>query len=115
MICKTFDSVLVPFSFTESAFTKKRPALVLSHMAAFNIPANHTILAMITSAQHVRWPLDTVIIDICSAGLSKECVIRVKLFTLDNHLIIKKIGTLNLLDQKLVQKNFSKLWAFNGK
>jgi len=48
--------VAVPFPFTERLGEKKRPALVLSRKP-FN-RAEHTVLAMITSAAHRRWPGD---------------------------------------------------------
>ena len=110
MIYKTFDIILVPFPFSESSISKKRPALVLSHAASFNIPCNHTVLAMITSAQHNQWQLDTIILDLLSAGLPKESVVRMKLFTIDNQLIIKKLGTLGAHDQKTIQKNLLSIY-----
>ena len=113
MICKTFDVILVPFPFSESAGTKKRPALVLSHAGTFNVPCNHTVLAMITSAQHNSWPLDAPIINLLSAGLPKESIVRMKLFTLDNQLIIKKLGTLGEKDQKVVKKSLKTLFVLD--
>jgi len=49
----TFDRfavVRVPFPFTDPNAAKNRPALVLSDRDAFNAPAGHSVMAMITSA-----------------------------------------------------------------
>ena len=41
--------VRVPFPFTDRNATKNRPAVVLSDAVAFNTPAGHSVMAMITS------------------------------------------------------------------
>ena len=94
-----FDVVVVPFPFTDRDASKRRPALVLSS-SAFNQKAAHSVLAMITSAGQSSWPGDHLIKDLDSAGLPGECVIRLKLFTLDHRLVIRKAGTLGTADQK---------------
>ncbi len=106
---KTFDVVLVPFPFVDSALSKHRPALILSS-TAFGLNIEHHVLAMITSAVHSPWPLDTTIKYLTSAGLSKPSIIRMKLFTLDERLIIQKIGALTPTDQKTVISNLSSLF-----
>ena len=97
-----FDVVVVPFPFTDRGATKRRPALVLSS-SAFNQKAAHSVLAMITSAGQSSWPGDHLIKDLDTAGLPAECVIRLKLFTLDHRLVIRKAGTLGPADQKKLQ------------
>ena len=81
-----FDIVVVPFPFTDKAAQKRRPALVISDSKAFNQPAGHSVMAMITSAGNAPWPLDTHITDLKSAGLSAPSVVRMKLFTLDHQI-----------------------------
>jgi mRNA interferase MazF len=46
-----FAVVRVPFPFTDRAASKNRPALVLSDLEAFNVPAGHSVMAMITSSK----------------------------------------------------------------
>jgi len=58
MAYEPFDVVAVPFPFTDSAQTKRRPALALSQNTKFGNKIGHTILAMITSQKNVPWPLD---------------------------------------------------------
>ncbi|KKT23258.1 MAG: hypothetical protein UW09_C0004G0003 [candidate division TM6 bacterium GW2011_GWF2_43_87] len=105
---KTFDVVLVPFPFVDSGITKLRPAVILSS-AAFGLKIEHHVLAMVTSAQHTPWPLDTQITNLKSAGLSKESLIRMKLFTLDERLIIQKIGSLDSNDQNNISDHLTNL------
>jgi len=94
-----FDVVVVPFPFTDRATSKRRPALVLSDRQIFTAKAGHSVLAMITSANNSDWPLDIVINDLDAAGLPSPSIVRMKLFTLDNQLIIRKAGKLSLADQ----------------
>jgi mRNA interferase MazF len=104
VIYKSFEVVVVPFPFTDRKEGKRRPALVLSDSIQFNKPSGHTVLAMITSLKNPDWPLDTTITDNRQAGLKAPSKVRMKLFTLDNRLIAKKIGTLNSKDKKAVIK-----------
>jgi mRNA interferase MazF len=101
-----FDTVVVPFPFTDRQATKKRPALILS-TAAFTAETGNMILAMITSSQQSAWPGDTELENLGEAGLQKPCKVRMKLFTLDRHLIIGRIGYLSDLDQLAVKAALS--------
>jgi mRNA interferase MazF len=93
MIFEPFDVVVVSFPFVDAPKRKPRPALVLSTPES-NGASRHTILAMITRATHTRWPSDHAIVDLGSAGLRHSSVVRWKLFTLDNRIIQRRIGTL---------------------
>ncbi len=98
MTCEPWDVIVVPFPFTERAGDKRRPALVLSR-TAFN-ERGHSVLAMITSTGHAPWPGDTDIQHLDEAGLRTPCLVRLKLFTLDNRLIIRTIGRLSTDDAR---------------
>lgn len=100
VICSPFALVVVPFPFTDQAVAKKRPALVLSS-AAFN-RQGHTILAMVTSKGHSPWPGDTPIRDLAGAGLPAPSLVRLKLFTLDNRLLLRQLGSLGAGDAAAV-------------
>lgn len=100
MICNRWSVVVVPFPFSDKPGTKRRPALVLSN-EIFN-QHGHSILAMITTKQHYPWPGDCDIIDIASAGLKVPCIVRLKIFTLDNRLILRNIGRLTREDAEKV-------------
>ena len=106
---KMFDVVVVPFPFTDQDTDKRRPALVLSDHTRFNDETQNCVMAMITSAKNPDWPLDAKIGSIKKAGLPAPSKVRMKLFTLDSRLIVKKIGGLAAKDQEIVKKNLKKL------
>jgi mRNA-degrading endonuclease toxin of MazEF toxin-antitoxin module len=104
-----FDVVRVPFPFTDRQAGKIRPVLVISDGAAFNRPAGHSVMAMITSSAHAPWPLDVPIGDLKSAGLPAPSIVRFKLFTLDHRLVRGKLGRLAEADRIKVGKALRRL------
>ena len=110
MTYKAFDVVVVPFPFTDRAASKRRPALVLSDRDAFNARVGQSVLAMITSAAHSDWPLDTEIGDLKAAGLPSPSIVRMKLFTLDHQLILRKAGSLGPKDRAAVARSVRRLF-----
>ena len=110
MTYKTFDIVVVPFPFTDSKQSKRRPALIVSSAQSFNDDAEHSIMVMVTTAIKEMWPLDVPIKDLKSAGLSKPSAVRMKFFTLDNRLIIRKVGQLSIKDKTIFCDQFQELF-----
>jgi len=106
VISERWDVVVVPFPFTERADTKRRPALAIS-ATAFN-ENGQTVLAMITTKSHPPWPGDAKIEEFGVAGLEMPCMVRLKIFTLDNRLIMKKIGHLSSLDRQGVAEQIQR-------
>lgn len=111
MIFDSLDVVVVPFPFTDRWRTKRRPAPVISS-AVFNRVHHQSILAMITSAA-TDWPSDVEIQGWKEAGLRVPCKIRFKLFTLDDALIVRKLGRLPMADRKAVSKALGRVLASN--
>ncbi len=109
MTFKAFDVVVVPFPFTDRTATKRRPALVLSDATNFNKKVGQSVLAMITSASNSDWPLDVNIQDLDMAGLPSPSVVRMKLFTLDDKLVIRKAGVLAKQDCSAVSVSLRQL------
>ena len=107
MICRPYDVVVVPFPFTDRRASKRRPALALSS-EKFSAESGHTILAMITSAANPARPMD-VTIDAADAGLRAPSKVRMKLFTLDNRLILHRAGDLSEKDRGAVAAVMQKL------
>ena len=99
---KPFDVVVVPFPFTDQNTSKRRPGLVLSS-AAFGRSTGHSVLAMITSANQSSWPGDLAIGNLEPTGLTQPCLIRLKLFTLDHRLIVRRVGKLSSADRQRLQ------------
>lgn len=100
MICEAWSVVVVPFPFVDRKHAKRRPALVLSH-EEFN-RVGHSILTMVTTKAHHPWPGDVSIGDVGSAGLQVACIVRLKIFTLDNRLIERQLGQLSEHDRSAV-------------
>lgn len=114
MTFEAFDVVVVPFPFTDRTTMKRRPALVLSDARTFNKQVGQSVLAMITSAKNSDWPLDVEIKDLDSAGLPSASVVRMKLFTLDDQLVIRKAGALAQKDRRNVAAALRQLLKLRG-
>ncbi len=102
-IYDTFDVVELPFPFSDLPKSKIRKALVLTPKS-MNGPNGATTLMMITSRKNSTWVGDVPLVKWSEAGLKKPCYVRLKFFTPDNKLILKKIGKLALEDRNLVSK-----------
>jgi mRNA interferase MazF len=110
-----FAVVRVPFPFTDRQGSKNRPALVISDPVAFNAPAGHSVMAMITSAPNPPWPLDCPIDDLSAAGLPAPSKVRFKLFTLDHRLVRGQLGRLGAADEARVRQALSRLLGLEGR
>ncbi|OGT36726.1 MAG: hypothetical protein A3F12_00385 [Gammaproteobacteria bacterium RIFCSPHIGHO2_12_FULL_38_14] len=107
MTYKPFSVVVLPFPFTETAKTKKRPALIIS-TEQFQQENGHTAVLMITSAQHSNWFGDHLIQDLKHAGLSVDSYVRQKIFTVDLRLIEKRVGMLSTKEIAVVKEILKK-------
>ena len=54
---------------------------------------------MVTTANQSSWPLDWPIQDLEGTGLPKPCLVRLKLFSLDERLILGRLGQLAAADR----------------
>ena len=97
MISDQWDIVRVPFPFTDIAAAKKRPALVLS-ARTFNVASGHTVMAMITKRANNPWPQDYDVQEWAQAGLKLPSWVRMKIFTIENGLIVDRLGRLQAVD-----------------
>ena len=114
MAFDAYDVVVVPFPFTDRSASKRRPALVLSSRAAFNEAVGQSVLAMITSQNNAPWPLDVSIKDLVAAGLPVPSKVRMKLFTLDDRLILRKAGRIGPQDERSVRATLAGLLRIPG-
>ncbi|MGK5083795.1 type II toxin-antitoxin system PemK/MazF family toxin [Bdellovibrionota bacterium FG-1] len=110
MICEQFDVVVVPFPFSDLPKLKKRKAVVVSSKS-FNKANESSILFMITSALKSQWLCDVPVSSLAEAGLNKDCVIRIKAFTLDNGLLLERVGHLGSNDSTKVIEAFKKTFS----
>ncbi len=105
MTCKQWDVAVVPFPFVETSKAKPRPVLIVSSND-FISENDHCVAAMITSATHTRWYRDTSIVNLSKAGLKKDSIVRLKLFTLDMRFKPRLIGNLSKEDRAAFLENF---------
>ena len=112
MICEPFDVVVVPFPFTDREAERRRPALVVSS-PAFNAAHDQSILAMITSAGE-EWRSDVTLRDWREAGLGVPCKVRLKLFTLDDALVLRRAGALSERDAEAVRRSLVRFLAVDA-
>jgi mRNA interferase MazF len=61
------------------------------------------MLGMITTKAEPPWPADHRISDYAAAGLALSCIVRLKLFTIDNRLVERKLGRLANADRAAVR------------
>ena len=104
MIFERFSVVVVPFPFADRAAVRRRPAVVVSDPRALET-AGHTVMAMVTSASNPPWPFDVSIDDLQAAGLPQPSVARMKLFTLDDRLVLRVAGRLADGDAARLQRS----------
>jgi mRNA interferase MazF len=108
-IYSAYEIVVVPFPFTERPVSKRRPVLILSS-DGFNREHDQLLLAMITSGEH-PWKSDVPIIHWREAGLTGRCVLRFKIFTLPQSMVLGRIGALIRSDRLVVGTRFSEVMA----
>jgi mRNA interferase MazF len=87
-----YSVVVVPFPFADRAAARRRPAVVVSAEESLSARVGHSIMAMITSAGNPPWPLDVQITELEAAGLPRPSVVRMKLFTLDDRLVLRALA-----------------------
>jgi mRNA interferase MazF len=110
MICDRFDTIVVPFPFTDIPVLKRRPAIVLSNQR-FNSENAATLVGMITTAKASIWPSDHAIRDLVAAGLSHPCIVRWRLATIPNSLIQRQLGRLAAVDRLSCERLFAEMVA----
>ncbi|MXX70079.1 MAG: type II toxin-antitoxin system PemK/MazF family toxin [Gemmatimonadales bacterium] len=109
MTFEPYDVVVVPFPFTDRLASRRRPALIVSS-ESFHAEHGQSILAMITSTR-AEWPSDVSIGRWQEAGLHVPCRIRFKLFTLDNSLILRRVGRLSERDRGATGEALTRILA----
>lgn len=108
VICDRFETVVVPFPFADLPVLKRRPAVVVSSRA-FNQANGSSLVAMITTAKETTWPSDIALSDLAAAGLRTPCILRMRLVTLPNDLILRALGRLAPLDRLACERGLAEL------
>jgi mRNA interferase MazF len=108
VIFDRYELAVVPFPFAEKSATKRRPVVAVSGKT-FNARNGSTVFAMVTTAGNTLWPSDHTIQDLQAAGLPRPCVVRWRLVTLPNSMILKRLGTLGWLDRSGVDRQLAEM------
>ena len=98
------DVVLVRFPFTNQAAFKQRPAVIVSSRA-YNLAKPDAVIMAITSQVHSPSSLGEVRIGQWqAANLLKPSAIKPVFATLEQNLILKKLGVLDPSDQATLRQ-----------
>jgi len=98
------DIVLVPFPFTDQSGVKKRPAVVLSS-AAYNEARRDVVIMAVTSQIKSSGTFGEVIIeDWQAASLLKPSAIKPVFATIEQTLILRRLGRLSRRDDSALRK-----------
>ncbi len=107
MSYKRGDVVLVRFPFTDLTTTKRRPALVIS-TELYNQSQINLIIAAITSQTRRSDIGDCLIQNWREAGLVKPSQVKAVIATIEQNLVLKKLGTLAPNDMEIVEQALAK-------
>ena len=97
MTCSKNDVVLLPVPFTDLMSRKVRPAVVLGKAT------RHDDLFIIPISSQLP-NTDYALVDWQAAGLNVACGIKAQIATVEERLVIKRLGQLSASDQQAVDK-----------
>ncbi|MDX2221110.1 MAG: type II toxin-antitoxin system PemK/MazF family toxin [Rhodospirillaceae bacterium] len=98
------DVVLVPFPFTSQSAFKRRPAVVVS-TRSYNVSRPDVIVMAITSQLPPDGQAGDVLIRLWqSAGLLKASCIKPVVATLEQSIVIRKLGVLEPDDARTLER-----------
>jgi mRNA interferase MazF len=103
------DIVLVPFPFTDQTAAKQRPAVVVSN-AAYNRTKPDLVLMAVTSQLRATAAFGEVWIGQWqAAGLLKPSAIKPVFTTIEQRLVIRRLGTLRTIDQAALRQTIAEV------
>ena len=106
---KRGDVVLVPFPFSDQTTTKKRPSVVISSDAYNDISSDIVIMAITSQTEETIGIGECLISDWQGDGLLKPSAIKPAISTIEQILVLKKLGRLSSQDlnsMDIALKNF---------
>ena len=103
------DIVLVPFPFTDQTGIKKRPAVIVSS-AAYNAARRDVLIMAVTSQAGTAGAIGEVQVkDWRNAGLIKPSIIKPVITTVEQTLVIRRLGQLKREEEEALRKAISKI------
>ncbi|HEU0215199.1 MAG TPA: type II toxin-antitoxin system PemK/MazF family toxin [Stellaceae bacterium] len=90
--------VLVPFPFTNQASSKRRPAVVVSNFSYSSVRPDVIVMAVTSQLRANRALGEVPVIEWQGAGLLKPSAIKPVFATLEQSLVIRRLGMLDTAD-----------------
>ena len=109
MVFKRGDIVLVPFPFTDQTTIKKRPAVVISSDHYNEILSDVIIMAVTSHIEKSFVVGEFIIKEWRSAGLLMPSSVKPVISTIEQNLILKKLGSLSSEDLISLNKGIKEL------
>jgi mRNA interferase MazF len=103
------DVVLVPFPFTSQRASKKRPAVVVSNRAYSTARPDLIVMAVTSQLRPTPGMGDAWISHWQAAGLLKPSVVKPVFATLEQRLVLRRLGALDDDDQAALRKAISEI------
>ena len=98
------DVILVPFPFPNQTTTKKRPAVVISSEAYNREYPDLIIMAITSKIKNIATVGDVTLTKWQDSGLLKPSMIKPIIATLENKLVLRKLGQLQSPDKEALQQ-----------
>ena len=98
------DIVLVPFPFTDQTGAKKRPAVVVSSVAYNQARHDLVIMAVASQLTPSRAFGEMIVKDWQAARLIKPSAIKPVITTIEQSLVIRRLGQLKDADQQALKR-----------
>jgi mRNA interferase MazF len=104
MPCEFGDVVLVPFPFTNQATSKQRPAVVVSNRGYNRSRPDVVVMAITSQLRASPAPGEIWIGQWQAAGLIKPSAVKPVFATLEQRLVIRRLGILQPADQNALRQ-----------
>ena len=98
------DIVLVPFPFTDQSTAKRRPAVVVSSNAYHRERADLVIMAVTSQPRPAGSIGEAQVKDWKGAGLIKPSLVKPVITTIEQSLVIRRLGRLKEEDQQVLRR-----------
>ena len=101
---KKGDVVLVPFPFSDQTTSKRRPAVIISS-DTYNDTSQDILIMAITGQTRGRMGIGEFLIENWpGAGLLKPSAVKSAISTIEQRLVVKKLGSLSSQDLLALEK-----------
>ncbi|MEW6203645.1 MAG: type II toxin-antitoxin system PemK/MazF family toxin [bacterium] len=109
------DVILVPFPFSDQSAAKRRPAVIISSNLYNNVSSDLIIMAITSQTEKTIGIGECLIKDWQNSGLLKPSAIKPAISTIEQKLILKKLGMLSSEDLISMENALKELFDLIGK